>query len=255
MLVVNNPVGRIIALANLEENILGQGQMDHHIEDLVDLIKIRVQDTPIEEVANGLLENVFDLRFEVLEWLSDNDKDVSFFQEVIRNHIGVNLQIAPYSDLAKTISSVLLAYENILTPILEKLPSSFSKIFGGVNHKPDYETFKSLLSLPVPQIQYLVHWLDASLQFEIGLILSDLILTRQIEFPKERTQNELIKFLRNTIIRFGAYAMFVGLWKPDPDDATALTNSMGILSASIEVDKGIYHTTTSTGFYEMIENR
>lgn len=74
MLAVNESVGRFVALANLEKDMLAQQSIEHDVNDLVDLITLRIKDNHISEVAGSLLENMFKLRFDILEWLVDNDK-------------------------------------------------------------------------------------------------------------------------------------------------------------------------------------
>ncbi len=255
MLAINEPIGRFVALANLEKNIFSQKSIEQDVADLVDLIIIRSKDRSIEEVANSLLENMFDLRFDLIEWLAENDKDLNLYFEAINNHISVNLQLAPFSDLAKTISVVLSAYEKIVSPIFEIMPNSFENILKGFQKsRPEYETFKLFSLHPSPQIRCIKDWIDSSLQLDVAVILADLILTNQIHFPKRRIKSELIEFLYNTITRFGAYSIFTGFWKPSAEDTSNLTNNMKILSATMELDNKSFHKTSKEAFLQMINN-
>jgi hypothetical protein len=255
MLAINEPIGRFVALANLEKNILSQKSIEQDVVNLVDLITIRIKDKSVDEVANSLLENIFDLRFDLIEWLADNDKDLNFYLKFLSKHISVNLQLAPFSNLAETISSVLLAYEKIVSPIFEALPNSFEDILEDIQkNKPEYDTFKLFSLHPSPQIKYLKNWIDSSLQLEVGIIIADLILTNQIQFPKKRIKSELIEFLFSTITKFGAYSIFTGFWNPDSDDISNLTNRMKILSATIELDNNSFYRTSKEGFFKMVNN-
>lgn len=255
MIAINESIGRLVALANLEKNIFSQKSIEQDIEDLVDLISIRIKEKSVDEVANGLLENIFDLRFEVLNWLASNDKDLNFYHDSLSKHISVNLQLAPYSDLAETMSSILLSYEKIVSPIFESLSNSFEDILDEIKRKkPEYNTYKMFSLHPSPQIRYLKNWIDSSLQLEVGIILADLVLTNQIRLPKERIKIELLEFLYNTIIRFGAYSIFTGFWSPDAEDITDLTNRMKILSATLELDNKLFYKTSKEGFFKMVNN-
>lgn len=255
MIAINESIGRFVALANLEKDIFSQKSIEQDVEDLVDLITIRIKDKSVDEVANGLLENIFDLRFELIEWLADNDKDLNFYLEFLSKHISVNLQLAPYSNLAETISSVLLSYEKIVSPIFESLPNSFEDIFDEIQkNKPEYNTFKIFSLHPSPQIRYLKNWIDSSLQLEVGIILADLILTNQVSISKKRIKSELIEFLYSTITRFGAYSIFTGFWSPDTEDISTLTNRMKILSATLELDNKSFYKTSKEGFFKMVNN-
>ncbi|MEO1713424.1 MAG: hypothetical protein AAFU60_08830, partial [Bacteroidota bacterium] len=100
MIAINEPIGRFAALANLEKKIFSQRSIEQDIKNLIDLISIRIKEKSVDEVANGLLENIFDLRVELINWLASNDKDLNFYHAFLSKHISVNLQLAPYSDLA-----------------------------------------------------------------------------------------------------------------------------------------------------------
>lgn len=255
MIAINESIGRFVALANLEKDIFSQKSIEQDVADLVDLITIRIKHKPVDEVANSLLENIFDLRFEIIEWLANNDKDLSFYLDFLNKHISVNLQLAHFSNLAETISSVLLAYEQIVSPILESLPNTFENILAEIqNIKPEYNTFKILSLHPSPQIKYLKNWIDSSLQLEVGIILADLILTNQISISKKRIESELIEFLYRTITRFGAYSIFTNFWTPETDDIPNLTNKMKILSATLELEHKSYYKTSKDGFFKMLNN-
>lgn len=255
MLAINEQVGRIITLINLEKDIFPQKSIEQEVANLVDLLKIRVQDKSVEAAANSVLEPVFDLRFSLLEWLGEQDKGMNDYLEGFAKHISVNLQLSPYSNLAKTVATVMFALEQITSPLLNAHPNLLENARAEIQQKkPDYDTLKSFALHPSPQIQYVKKWIDASLQIEVGLILSDLVLTNQIEFPKERVKTELIDFLMTTIVRYGAYSVFTGFWTPANDDLSTLTNRMKILSATIELDNNLFQETSKEGFFNLVNN-
>lgn len=253
MLAFNKPIGRFIALANLEKDIIPENIISQRVSDLVDLITIRVKEQPIEDVSESLLERVFDLRYELIEWLVDNNKDFNFILETINENISVNLQLAPYSELAKTITKVLMAYEKILSPIASNLPISMDTVFNSnQNAKLSYGALDIFSNHPLPQIRTLKDWMDASLKMEMGLILSDLVLTEQVKFSKKRVETELIEFLYSSITKFGAYSIFTGFWKPAEEDDSKLTNRMQILCGTIELDNQQYTTMTKDDLMNML---
>ena len=93
--------------------------------------------------------------------------------------ISRNLNLPMYSELASSVSTVLQTYEQIAAPIASTIKeNSFEEIRKNVrNNRPTYESISFILLHPSPQIRYLKKWIDASLQLDLGLILSDLILT------------------------------------------------------------------------------
>jgi hypothetical protein len=255
MIALSESIGRFVALANLEKNIVSQASIEQAITDLIDLITIRIQEQSVDQVADSLLENVFNLRFELIEWLAKKNKDLNFYIQSFNQHLAVNLQLAPYSILANTISSVLLSYEHIIAPRFESIYNSFEDITSVVqNDKPTYSMFKMLALHPSPQIQSVKNWIDSSLQLEIGLLVSDLILTNQLPLSNKRIEEELVEFLNRIIIRFGAYSIFTGFWVPNIDDTSNLTNSMKILSATLELNHKSFYKTSKDGLFNLINN-
>ena len=136
---------------------------------------------------------------------------------------------------------MLVAYEKVALELFQSFNTSFEELVNGLQDtRPSYSTFKHLANFPSPQLQYLQNWLDASLQFEMGIILADLILTGQMKFPKKRIEGELLDFLISSITRFGGYAMFIGLWNPGEelfDDG--LINRMKIFAGTLELENGL----------------
>lgn len=255
MIALNEPIGRFVALANLEKNIFSQKSIEKDVSDIVDLITIRIKDKSLEEVSESLLENIFDLRFDLIEWLGNNDKDFNFYIESIDKHIAVNLQLAPFSNLAEAISKTLLAHQKIVSPIFDSMSNTFEDIYEEIqNNKPEYDSFKMFSLHPSPQVKYLKEWIDSSLKLDVGLILADLVLTNQIQLPKKRIKSELIDFLYGSITKFGAYSIFTGFWNPDSEDNSNLTNRMKILSATTELSNKSFYKTSKEGFFKMVNN-
>jgi len=255
MLAISKSIGQFVALANLEKDMFSQKSLKQDVEDLIDLITIRIKDKSANEVADSLLENVFNLRFELFDWLAKNDKDLNFYVNSLTEHLSDNLQLAPYSHLADTVSTVLSAYEIIVSPIFESISDSFhDSIRQMQKHRPDYSGFNFLSLHPSPQVKYLKNWIDSSLQFEVGIILADLIMTNQLDLPKKRIKIELIGFLYDTITRFGAYSIFTGFWSPEDKDVSNLTNRMKILAATVELDNKSFFKTSKDGFFRMVNN-
>lgn len=236
MLAISKPIGRFVAIANLQKNILPQKSIEKEITKLVNLITLQIKSKSVEEVAESLLENIFELRMNLMDWLIKNKSD---FLNIIDKYVAVNIQLAPYSDLAHTISKVFLAYRNIISPILESFDNSTqSQINTFESTQIRYDMFKELALHPNPKIAYLKKWLDASLEFELSVILGDLILTEQVRLSEKRIKSELIELLYESITRFGAYSIFTEAWKPSPDDNSNLTNRMKILASTTELDNG-----------------
>lgn len=256
MITTSEPIGRFVALLNLEKDIITDKSVRRSIEDIVDLLKIRLTDKSIEEVSESLMKQVFELRFEIIEWLAHENKSIREYFELINEKIAYNLQAALFSELSSTVSDSLLAYEKIASPIFDKMGiDNFENFIEAIqDQKPNYETINMFTLHPSPRIKYLKNWIDSSLEFEVGLIISELVLIGQIKMSKARVKNELIRFINKTTVRYGANSIFTGFWIPDEKDNTKLINNMRILAATFELDNNIYYKTSKDDLSKLINN-
>ena len=198
MITTRKPIGRLFVLANNQKGIIYKSSIENDIENLIDIIKIRVVENELDAVSENLLSKIFDLRFEVLEWLAINKKDFNEYFEIINKEVAQKCQVEEYSKLFNNIIDVLEIYENIVLPIVAEI--GFNDLINNLlEHKPNYDTIKMLSYLPQSQIKFFKNWIDASLKLEFGLIVSDLVMTKQIKFTKSRINKELIEYLNNTI--------------------------------------------------------
>lgn len=254
MLAIDKPIGGLVALLNFKQDITSTANIAQNAGELIDLMVNRSQSRAVEEVADGLLHHIFDLRMEVISWLANNGKDINIYLNELEKHIAVNLQLAPYSTLADTISEVLAAYHSIASNLLGAIPKEDAdKAIRDIqNHKPDYTTFGLFALHPSLPIRFLKKWMDASLQLDAGIMLADLILTGQADFPEHRIKTELIPFLLQSITRFGAYSIITGFWKPDLDDTSGLVNDMEILAATIEMDNQSFYKASQTELQDLL---
>ena len=235
MFVANQITGDFIVLAN-RNNISRYDSISESFNNLIDLARIRVKEKTIEEVANSLLEPLFNLRGQLYRQ-EGRKKFINLFQEGVTKELANKIQLSAYSELADTVSKVLMAYGDIAMPIF----SSLKKYEEGTNTSTTnikYSVLKDISAFPLPTFKYFKKWADAFLQFEAGLIIADLVQTGRIRIPKRRIKTELIEFLYDSITRFGAYAILLKIWKPNEEDMPNLTNRMRILSTAIQFNNG-----------------
>ncbi|MGB0930735.1 MAG: hypothetical protein ACPGVB_08165 [Chitinophagales bacterium] len=257
MLVANQPVGRFIVMVNVKKDLEAKDSIREKSAILIDLMKIRIKHQTIEDVANSLLENIYDLRIEAVKLMMENGGMVKVLFEFINKQTAKKLQLAPYSKLAEAQSKILMAYEKIAAPILKNIAESLGEVSMLEELKenaPQYKTMKFYSHIS-PEMDYVKRCIDASLQFEFGLILSDLVLTEEIDLPLQRVKTELIDFLYDSITRFGAYSMLCNLWTPKYEDISNLTNRMKILSATVDLDsKGHKSRMSMDDFSKILNN-
>ena len=100
MIATSEPIGRFIVLAHNKKGVISKSSLDKEIEDLVDIIKIRLQNKSIEAVSESILDKIFELRFDFIEWLATENHSLDEYLEKINEEITQNLQLSVYSDLA-----------------------------------------------------------------------------------------------------------------------------------------------------------
>ncbi len=244
-------IGKFVIFANRQKVIL-QDDLGLCVENLVDLITIKIKHDPIELVAQKLLPEIFDLRIKLLKWIGENEKILQNFITTINGEIAKNIQFAPYSDLSAAMAEYLTIVEKINTPIFHTI--SNKKVKEEIISNINYDVFKialSLASMPSTIIHYNQKIMETSLQWEFAWILSNLVLTNQINLEKNRIERELIPFLKKTITRYGAYAILLNIWQPSDFDSP-LVNRIEILAASIRMDNKIYNRTSLEELKELV---
>lgn len=239
-----NQISQFVAAAHRqkEHSFEAGSPLDQEIDDLVDVIKVRLREMTVEEVFQTLPDKIFHLRFMVLERLAKDQKEASAYFEKINNEIARTLQLRTFSELAQ-IRVLILEFQNkMLGPVFEKHGfTSFGEALPAIEKlRPNYEYVRKLENHPSPYLRAYHKWVNSSLQVEFGMILSDLLLTNQIKFSSDRLNKELTFFLREALIAQGAYAMFLEFWQPDESDFKLDTpmgniiNQMTIFHAALQ---------------------
>lgn len=256
MTVAAFPVGRLIVHANNHKDLIPNFSLENKINNLVDLIKLRTLNHSLEEVADGLLPELFELRIDLLEYLASKGSNVEDYFKAIDKEIANNLNVNANLELSKTIATSLEWYSKIIFPLTQRIDlKNFGQLLNSVEeNRPNYGIVKLLSYHPSPQVRYIKNWADSSLAFEVGLIVSDLVLTGKLELTKTKIRTELIDFVSQSLTKFGAYSIFTGFWSPDTSDNSHVINKMRILNSTMELEHDIHSKLSEEGFLSLINN-
>ncbi len=247
-------VGRLVVNIHQDTHNSSNSVLESKIEDIVMVIKNEIFNNQIEGVANSLIKPIFELRCSFIEWASKEKIEFSKYLEAVQEQIVKNIQYKSIPLLNDTVSDVLELSHTITTDICQSVNLSN---FGQINELGSQSSLsdKIVASLYLsPNPAYSKKWIDESLKLEFSLILADLILTGEISLKPSRITKELIPFLKQTIIRYGAYAIFIKLWYPQDDDEGNYLNSMRILAATIGMENKVsISSATEEDLYQLLK--
>jgi len=228
--------------------------LQNDIEDLLDLIRIRINNSNIEELSKRLYPKIFSLRFKVYESIIERNIEVETYLKKTINITSKRQVINEHLSLKNEVENVIISHHDIVSAILlNSEKERFGKKKYTSENTPKYEQLEYLSVLPSPQYNYLKKLIDTSLKIDVALIISEMILSGKLEYEKEKIESELIPFLRENIVKYGAYSMFIGIWKPK-EFSSSLKNRMKILSSKLEMDHGNFFTFSNNEFQKEILN-
>ena len=236
MLAVTQPIGHFVALAHLDANFLPQANLGQKIRRLVRNIQEGLKQAPLSELAVRFTGPLFELRLALLPWLSQEKKLAQNLSEELMLKLSQHWQLAPYSDLAADLATCLSVYEEILSANAASLDQAAQQLDSAKAKALSYDMLNELSLHPSAQIRYLKHWVDASLQLEFSLIVSELLLYKQLSLAETTIRNELQALLYQSLNRFGAYAIFTGFWQAPQNSTDPIINRMRILAATLELE-------------------
>jgi len=174
--------------------------LEEAYNELTDLINIRLQNQNAEDVSNGLLEKIFNLRIDIMSWLIDNFDTKNNFINTINDKISDINYKTSHVELFNLTKKILETTKKITSDAFEKETNNFELILSNnQSNPPNYNAFIFLQSHPNPQTRYFPKWLNESLKLDIGLTIADMVFDEKINLDQKRIQQELIPFLNKTI--------------------------------------------------------
>lgn len=229
-----------------------QSSLENSMAELIDLLSLRLSRQPIDSVAESLLAKVFTLRIEVVEWLGKQGESVTSYVSSIQNYVNHLKQAGSMHELQVAFLETIRAYSEVSAFLLRMLPESSFESVAQTNawETVNYGAIKSLANVPVPEVQHFVKLIDASLNLEVGIIVSELVLDKQLRIDGRDLPAELISFLEKNLTRFGAYAILLNLWEPGEGYHESF-NKMKILAGTLELDQGNASARPSMNFHSL----
>ncbi|AEE53764.1 hypothetical protein [Haliscomenobacter hydrossis] len=204
------------------------------VEQVINLIKVRVRERSIEEAAESVRLHVLDLRQSMIEFFAQNDVKTTQYSEGLNSYKAGESKLDQYKTLKEEVDEVLTAQDKIFMAIAEKF--GFEQFGQAVD-----ESQNELASLQNSNPESLQRWIEKSIDVEFSLITADLIIDGELTLPKSKIK-QLITFMDRAISSYGGFSILFKLWEPTYEeiDDSRLTMNMHIMA-------GVYSSKYNTG--------
>lgn len=226
------------------------------IDDFVDILRSRVRHRPLSEVAESLRAKMFDLRVAAIRWFAQEEIPLGKLLSTMEVIIAEKTREPRLTNVSDALQTTLRQYREIMGNYLDSVDfQNFEHTIAKGAEMPGYEAFTIFELHPGNRVKFIKKWLDQSLDFEAGMCMAELFILGDLELPTEKVNAELVPFLKQAITRFGAYAIFTGIWVPENPDENQLTTNMKILASTLELDHGHRNKRVAPEFFhELLQN-
>jgi len=227
-------------------------QLEEKLKVFVDIIKARLVKGNLNDTSNSLHSYLFELRLELIrsiesmrglnELLSDKENDISHTIKEINSKtvkLVTENEKTSQESFYSILGPLLKEYQSIATSVLDSITNEPSVIPIDISKlKMSYETLKYIETL-APSFSYVRKMIDASLDFEFGLFVLDLLEDNEIIVKNEQFKQEIIPYLKNASSEYGTYAILANLWIPTNTQLDQpFFNRMKIKASIINCDSG-----------------
>ena len=190
----------------------------------------------LDSIFDQHVYRLYELNADVVNQMAPHYDAVSFLDYNVQELSSwLNTISQDDSTLEKVFKNSFTIYRDILKA------GNFKHAIPQVNEVPPYQDYIDLLESRQPTAQL---YLNAGLEIAMSRMLFDLHEAHKV-LNKKRVE-ELVKFLTDAIITYGAYCIMLGYWEPDEDDTSDITESIRLYHNMLkaEPDKAEDHSDT-----------
>ncbi len=243
MLQTTTPIGKVIFLSyQASGGLKDDGVLQNNLEQLIVVLKHHVSKKGLEEAQVVIEDQLFSLRFDILEYLLKHPDFLEKMENSIVDEIGAKyFSKGKYKELNRTVSDTLEVYLLMFGKMTEGIAGNISAL------SPVPENIKKELTLsmlrhayflqPNPELKNVIEWFSASVKYDFYLIVAELLLSGELLLEEEEVYS-LIRLLKKSIVDFGTYTVLSGIWVPMPEDETQLIRNIKIKAAALSLNMG-----------------
>jgi len=208
----------------------GKDQFYQTLLDIVDIMKTRIGNTPIELVSQSMYAPLYNLRMQVGRQAKRNEDLEQVFS---KNH-----RINYPNPLATKLDTYLQHYYTISNAIKSEPYQTFES--GIYSNYPSIVHFVNFFrNGKSNQVTYFLQMLNASLDFECALIALELCFSDGLLLETGRMEKEILPFVKQSLMNFGIFAILAEKWEMTTDNMlNPFLNTMSIKASMIQVENG-----------------
>lgn len=230
-------------------------QLKENLNRYVDIIKARLIKDNLDNTSNSLRSYLFELRLDILRAIDANsnksltqtlsskeDKGLNIVKEINEEledfvtekksftHLPINQHLVALLESYKSIWELIT--KNLIREPKSIIPINISQL------KISYETLKYIETI-FPSFHYIRKMIDASLDFEFGLFVMELLADNELITNKGQIEQAVVPFAKNALSEYGTYALLSNLWSPTNAQLDqAFFNKMKIKASIINAESG-----------------
>ncbi len=219
---INFPPGEALIYIYEHPNSISDGSpLREKLVNLVELLIFKSKNKGVSLAIQSLIEESFEVRMLMVSHLLGHPSEMNEMQERILSEITTQSYSQDKGNLSKIYCDTLSIYYQILAPHAEKLSQSEAKTLDLTQY--NYRIFKQLIlsNSASPYSDVILNQLDFGMYYDLASILGHLVLENKLELDPSEV-NLLSQIIRNCFEGFGACAIKLELWEPEPEDASYL---------------------------------
>ncbi len=234
MITTKAPIGEIINYVYKNPHSYKDRDLLKKIESLIDLIIIRTNKNGINSALESLLDDIFKLRFDII---NDSELVTSIFEDLnsaIEDRIKQQFnKSTKHKELEQAFVNAINIYGQIASSIIAKISN---KPFVAINNLSSYQyddIVVLLNSLPGRESQFILSYIQSSITLDYSFVTSELVFDNELKLKNSEIEY-LRSLLKNSIEEFAVYSNLFDLWTPDECDESQWMRNIKIRISTFE---------------------
>jgi len=217
MITTKSPISELISFVSRNSISSPQNKLIKEIENLLDLVSIKVQKKGVYGAFEHLVDPIFKIRF----GLSNEPEIIDRFHQ-ISNHIQQRIKdqfenANNQKELEHAFINTLNIYGQIADAFFSKVATEDINPSISILSKTSYNEYKSFINYYLIGDEHGRQYLSSSLLLDYSMIVSDLVFEKKIKLNEDEI-SILTKQLKSSLETFAVYSYYFKIWAPNDKD-------------------------------------